>query len=214
MSPLDGVGRYFDERYGISQSKFLCVPNGIGADRIVSDDHVPSYQGSGQTAFTFAGSMGNVNGLDLLIDAFTDHASSYEDSVLNMVGDGPKRGEIERLVRDRGLESRILFKGWVPFEQVPAELAASDWTVGVIDDLPDVFRYGVSYVKVPEYMAAGRPVLLAANTSNDLTQLSGGGVSVAPTRAALAGGSRQPPSRRSRQDGSWLEAESNTFGII
>ena len=186
LSPLGGVGTYFSERYGIDESKFQCIPNGIQAARIVTSQSVKTHSRRPKTTFTFAGSMGHVNGLDLLLDAFTDHAHGYEDSILNMVGDGPKRGELERLVRTRGLEDRVRFKGWVPFEQVPAQIAASDWTVAVVDDLPDVFRYGISYVKMPEYMAAGRPLLLAANTSDDLVRLSGGGISVLPNKEALA----------------------------
>lgn len=186
VSPLDGIGEYFSERYGIPESRFACIPNGIQEGRIVSQGSVDGYVAGARTVFTFAGAMGNVNGLDVLIDAFTDHAATYEKSTLQLIGDGPKRAEVEQLVNQRGLADRVIFRGWVPFEQIPDELAVSDWSVAVIDDLPEVFRYGVSYIKIPEYMAAGRPILLAANTSRDLVKQSGGGISVKPTRDALA----------------------------
>jgi glycosyltransferase involved in cell wall biosynthesis len=187
LSPLGGIGRYFNERYGVPETKFACYPNGIQAERIAAEG-VLDPSPSETTTFTFTGSMGNVNGMNILIDAFSNHAKEYGSSLLRLVGDGPKRGELESIVRQRGLEERVEFTGWVEFEKVPEYLAATDWTVAVIDDLPDVFRYGVSYVKLPEYLAAGRPMLLGANISDDLVELSGGGISVHPDPSRLARG--------------------------
>ena len=186
LSPLDGIGKYFEERYAIPQARFKCIPNGIQASRVVSRENIAKHEEGEKTIFSFAGAMGNVNGLDLLLDAFTDHARMSENTVLKLIGDGPKREEIQQLTVTRGLTDRVVFTGWVPFEEIPSALASSDWNVAVIDDLPQVFRYGVSYIKIPEYMAAGRPILLAANTGDDLIKQSGGGLSVLPNRAALA----------------------------
>lgn len=188
LSPLSGVGRYLNERYGMPKGKFLCIPNGISDDRVTREIPRNPSSAEGLTIFTFAGSMGHVNGLDVLVEAFRSHTKLTNNSALQLLGDGPKRQELISLVQRWGLSHRIRLPGRVSFDEVPHYLAQSDYSVAVIDDLNEVFKYGVSYIKIPEYMAAGRPVLLGANVSEDLIKLSGGGISVEPNIADMAQG--------------------------
>ncbi len=67
-------------------------------------------------------------------------------------GDGPLRGEIERLARVLGLERLIRITGWISGKQVQAELQQARAMV-----LPS-FAEGLPVV-IMEAMAAGRPVL-------------------------------------------------------
>ncbi len=48
------------------------------------------------------------------------------DTALLIVGDGPYRGDLERLVRETGLERDVVFSGSVPASELPAHYAAGD----------------------------------------------------------------------------------------
>ena len=47
-------------------------------------------------------------------------------------------------------------------------------------DLPDLYRYGVSFNKLCDYVAAGRPVLFAGNPSNNFVEECHCGIAVPP----------------------------------
>src|SRR5207237_1023038 len=57
----------------------------------------------------YAGRMANEKGVDLLVRAL----ALVPDARLELAGDGPKRAEIERLVDELGLRSRVRFLGAV-----------------------------------------------------------------------------------------------------
>jgi glycosyltransferase involved in cell wall biosynthesis len=69
-----------------------------------------------------------------------------------VVGDGPERGALERLVRELGLEEKVEFRGQLP----PAEAAAAmrGATAFVMPSTDEAF--GVAYI---EAMAAGVPAI-------------------------------------------------------
>ena len=46
--------------------------------------------------------------------------------MLLLVGDGPDRRRIERMVRRRGVEDSVIFTGSVPWEEMPAYTDAGD----------------------------------------------------------------------------------------
>ncbi len=65
-------------------------------------------------------------GQDTLVRIWPDLLDAFPEAVLLLVGDGPQRPRLERMVRRRGLEDVVRFTGSVPWEDVPAHLAAGD----------------------------------------------------------------------------------------
>jgi phosphatidylinositol alpha-1,6-mannosyltransferase len=59
----------------------------------------------------FVGRLVRRKGADDLIDAFRSISESFPDARLEIVGDGPERKRLERLVADFGLGGRIEFFG-------------------------------------------------------------------------------------------------------
>jgi colanic acid/amylovoran biosynthesis glycosyltransferase len=87
-----------------------------------------------------------------LIRTFADLAARHEGMQLRLVGDGPERGELERLVEQLRLGERLSFSGRLPEADTLAEIARSDILV-----LPS-FMEGLPIVLM-EAMALGVPVV-------------------------------------------------------
>ncbi|MFT4011094.1 MAG: glycosyltransferase family 4 protein [Nocardioidaceae bacterium] len=65
-------------------------------------------------------------GQDTLIRILPELVGTYPNVVLLLVGDGPERGRLERMVRRRGLGERVVFAGSVDPAEIPAHLDAAD----------------------------------------------------------------------------------------
>ena len=75
-----------------------------------------------------------------------------------IVGDGPERPELEQLAKALGVETKVRFRGLIPYESVAAEIAKADVC---ICPLPDRLEWNVSSpLKVFEYMACAKPMIL------------------------------------------------------
>lgn len=65
-------------------------------------------------------------GQDVLIRALPAIARRVPDAALLLVGAGPYRQQLERMVQEGGLERDVVFSGSVPFGELPAHYAAGD----------------------------------------------------------------------------------------
>ena len=157
----------------------------------------------GKFVVTYAGALGLANDLPTLLDA----ANLLRDQVpirFLLVGDGKERTRLENMARLRQM-TNLLFTGAVSKEEIPEVLAASDACVAILKNIP-MFR--TTYPnKVFDYMAAGRPTILAIDgVIRQVMEASGGGVFVPPgDSVSLAGAVRKlkdDPSLAQRMGGS------------
>ena len=65
-------------------------------------------------------------GQDSLVRSWPDVLRTHPDAVLLLVGDGPDRGRVERLVDEAGVRGSVVLTGSVPWEEVPAYTDAGD----------------------------------------------------------------------------------------
>ncbi|RYE81786.1 MAG: colanic acid biosynthesis glycosyltransferase WcaL [Oxalobacteraceae bacterium] len=100
----------------------------------------------------FVGRLCAEKGVPLLIEAVARHVAAGGACELALVGDGPMRGEIERIIAERGLGGSIRILGWQSSEGVRAEIERSRVLV-----LPS-FAEGLPVV-IMEALALGRPVI-------------------------------------------------------
>ena len=97
--------------------------------------------------------MNPVKNLDLLLHAFNRLSSDYQEATeLVLVGDGPCRQDLEKLVRDLKIESRVHFAGHVSHANVVAYLQKADifCLTSISEGLP---------VAMLEAMACGLPAV-------------------------------------------------------
>lgn len=102
----------------------------------------------------YTGSVRRVNNLGLLLDA----AKCVKDPRVKLLiwGDGDERETLERRVRDEKI-ANVEFKGRVEKKYVPSIVSRSDLNLVHWEQAP-LLKYGASYNKLFEYMAAGRPI--------------------------------------------------------
>ncbi len=132
---------------------------------------------AGRFVFAYAGTFGRVNRLDTVIRAaaIADQARPGRIGLI-LVGDGPERAELEQLAR---AEPSVAVMPAVPKTVIPALLHRVDATVVHATRTP-VYRYGISFNKLFEYMAAGRPVLFACQSAYDPVAVAKAGIVVQP----------------------------------
>lgn len=197
---LPGVGDYLAGR-GLPSQQVRYLPN--GADFSLTDgpvvppkpgdpfhvvlERLRDLRASGVMVFAYVGSHGRVNRLDVVLRAVRAAQDlGAKPFRLVLVGDGPEKPELIRLAAELSLDS-VDFLEPVPKSRVPALLAMID--VGIVHaTYTPVYRYGISFNKVFDYMAARKPIAFACAAINDPVKASGGGISVSPDDPDALGG--------------------------
>lgn len=152
---------------GVDPNRVTVIHNGVDLASFDSayGRGVRARHGLGDaTVVGFSGSLKPWHGVETLIDVL----DGLPRVQLLIVGDGPERAHLEKLVLDRGLAKRVVFTASVTHDHIPEHLAAMD--IGAAPYLPqDNFYF--SPLKVVEYMAAGLPVV--ASDQGDIRLLVG-----------------------------------------
>ncbi len=135
---------------------------------------------------TFAGTLGIAQALPAVLDA-AERLQGF--AAFALIGEGPVKAALMADAERRGLDN-VLFVPQIPVHQIVPALAASDALLVSLSG-HETFRDFVPS-KMIDFMAVGRPVLLAAaGESARLLNLVGGGLAVPPENPeALAEGVR------------------------
>jgi glycosyltransferase involved in cell wall biosynthesis len=99
-------------KHGYPEDRIVVIPNSIDIDKIgngVRRSH--EFRN-----ILYVGRMVSPKGVDILIRAFHKASSYYHDLRLILVGDGPKLNEYRSLIKNLGIESKVIVTGFVPDE--------------------------------------------------------------------------------------------------
>ena len=164
---------------GMAASKLTVIPNGVTEDALLepatdAPDAIRAAVAGSPFTEGFVGTLGLANALDTLVGA----ARLLEDEGVRfvLVGAGSERAALEDACR--GL-ANVTLSGPVPKRDVPAALRLFDACYVGYRPSP-LYRFGISPNKVFEYMAASRPIILAAQAANDIVADAGCGITVPP----------------------------------
>jgi len=157
------------------------VPN--GADTTMFD---PEAQGDtfrrlhtleGRFVALYAGAHGMSNDLDVVLEAAC-LLKDQSNIAIVLLGDGKEKPALVRRASALGLEN-VLFVPPLPKAEMPFALAAADACIAI---LKPIDAYKTVYPnKVFDYMAAGKPVVLAiGGVIRDVIEKAGAGSSVPP----------------------------------
>lgn len=154
------------KKFSILEDKIISCPNGVDFEEFdvkISKTEARKKLGLPQDKFLvgYVGmlrTMGMEKGIDTAIKAL-----EYlpENVVLMLVG-GNKQdiGEYESLAEKKGVKNRVLFAGFVKHEMIPFYLKAFDALIAPFPKT-DHYEYYMCPMKVIEYMASGRPMVVS-----------------------------------------------------
>ena len=101
----------------IDQKKIFVIPPAIDYEylRKLKQSHTYQLSSTGRYDVLYVGRLCPEKGVDILIDA----VSRLEFPLsLHIVGDGPQRNGLEKLCKQLGLSDRVIFHGWVSYDEV------------------------------------------------------------------------------------------------
>jgi glycosyltransferase involved in cell wall biosynthesis len=180
--------------HGLDLAKLVIVPNGISPDdwraapqplRADVQQTIDAAHAAGDAVVGYAGSMGEPNALDTLLDA----AALLRERSMRfvLVGDGHLRQHLASRIAADGL-TRVALLPPVPKAQVPSLLVQLDIAYIGWQRVP-IYRFGIAPNKLMDYMMAGCVVLHAVEAGNDPVAEAGCGLTVTPDDArAVADG--------------------------
>jgi glycosyltransferase involved in cell wall biosynthesis len=143
--------RYVAAKYvvaGFPADRISVLRNGLDLERFAVE------RAADDRPFTvgFVGYLGKHKGLDVLLRAF----ARLPEARLVVVGDGEELEPSRRLAAELGIERRVVFRGRVPNEAMPAVYAGLD-----VLAVPSVWPENAP-VTITEAMASGMPVVASA----------------------------------------------------
>lgn len=150
---------------GISEKKIIWIPNGVDLSRF-SKAEPSSLSGKKEFKVMYLGAHGRANALDVIIKASKIiQDRGFLDIKFILIGDGPEKPRLIALSKDINL-CNMEFWDPVPKIRVPDVLCATDATVFILHDI-SLYKYGISLNKLFDYLAAGKPLVLVGNPSNN-----------------------------------------------
>lgn len=152
---------YLIEKKDILPSKVTLISNGVDPDLFKPEERSENFRSelglNGKFVVTYAGALGIANDIPTIIRA-AERLNKDPNIHFIFVGDGKERQRMEGMALDQKLQN-ITFTGALPKAQMPNVMAAADAFVATLQDIP-MFRMPYPN-KVFDYMAAGRPTVLA-----------------------------------------------------
>jgi phosphatidylinositol alpha-1,6-mannosyltransferase len=145
------------------RTKFVRIAPGIAIDHFVPGDKSPElisqYELEGKLVIVCVARLVHRKGQDKLIEAMPEIVKSLPSAVLLIIGQGPYRAHLEKLVAKYHVQNSVRFIGRLPYEALPAHIQLGD-----IFAMPsrsrllglEVEGLGISYL---EASACGIPVV-------------------------------------------------------
>jgi glycosyltransferase involved in cell wall biosynthesis len=184
ISTNESYRRIAIERVGVSQDRVFVVRNGPDLERFTPVGPDESLRRGRRFLLAYLGMMGPQDGIDHALGALAElRRLRGDDWHAVFIGEGEVRGEMELLAAGLGLGDQVEFAGWRGDNDIRSILSTADLCLA--PDPPSPLNDVSTMIKVPEYMAMGRPI-----ASYDLpeTRVSAGGsaaYAAEPTPASL-----------------------------
>lgn len=160
---MEGAYDYITEQgweKEIPRSKVHYINNGVDLEQFdYNKEHFrvedPDLDDPDTFKVVYTGSIRRVNNLGLLLNA----AKCVKDPRVKLLiwGDGDEREALEQRVREEHI-GNVVFKGKVEKKYIPSIVSRADMNIAHNAPSP-LFRFGISFNKLFDYFAAGKPIL-------------------------------------------------------
>jgi glycosyltransferase involved in cell wall biosynthesis len=175
------------EEKGVRTGRLEVIPNWTDVSRITPQPRENEWATAngltGRFVVMHSGNVGHAHNLDALVEAAAS-LDDLEPLEVVIVGFGARHAHVEQLARDLHA-SRVRFLPYQPEESLPNSLSAAD--VHYVGLSPGLAGYVVPS-RVYGILAAGRPILAAAEEDSETAQLvrdAGCGIVAPPGRPDL-----------------------------
>ncbi|MBV9300504.1 MAG: glycosyltransferase family 4 protein [Acidobacteriaceae bacterium] len=169
---------YGVERH-IPREKFVWIPQCVDVSRY---DSLRPYDGRASDPFTimYLGGHVSANAIEVILRAARVlQAEKFDHVRFVFVGDGHKKSDLIKMAKDLDLKN-VEFWDVVPRNELPRVMNAADAFVLSMKNLPGLYKYGISWNKLSDYLVAGRPILLAGNPAYNPVTVANAGLGAPP----------------------------------
>ena len=147
---------------GIKEEKIFIVPNGVDTQlfspRLKKPELIRKYGLVGTTVFGFIGSIRKIEGLGLFLKRFNELFQKNGNIRVMYIGDGEEEvKELKSIVRQNGLEDKVIFTGRVAHDQILDYYAVID--IFLYPRINCKVNQKVTPLKPLEAMAMGKAVV-------------------------------------------------------
>ena len=156
-------------RGGADPDACYVVRNGPAKSFLDIAEPTTKISSDGRLVIGYVGMIGFQDGVDAMIEALKDLRDRLErtDFVGVIVGDGPALPDLKDLVAQTGMQNQVIFTGLIPYEEVPAYIAAFD--ICVTPDPSNPYNDSCTTIKTIEYMAQAKPTVAFETPENKVT---------------------------------------------
>jgi len=179
VSILSNTKEYMVQ-HGLDPEKYYHIPNGIKADELLNKssltpdikDTLIKLHTEGFFICCFFGSHTKSYGLDALLDA----KKELDKVALVFVGKGVGKEELINKTKKENIQ-HVYFFDPIPKNEIHSLLDSVDCVYIGTNGSP-LFRYGLSMNKLYDAMYSAKPIILAADSPNNLVDVSLCGISI------------------------------------
>lgn len=168
LSPLANIKDYIKEK-GYNKNVVI-IPNGIKQSKI----HIESNGSNNKFTIGYGGTISNSNSIINLIKA-ANILKEEKDIEFKIVGSGNKTEDMKEMINKEGLKNIKLY-GRKPQKELFSILNSCD-VLYKGNPKKDIYKYGISSIKMVEYLLLQKPILDASYGVN-IVQESKCGLSV------------------------------------
>jgi len=156
------------ETFKISSEKIEVIHEGVDTNKF-NPNNKPIFRDKfkSQYVILFVGTLGKTKNVDKLIKVF-NYVQKRIDASLVIVGDGPEKDNLIRIVKEMGLTNKVFFEGFVNDEDLPYYYSSCD----IFVSCSMIEGFGLVFL---EAMASGKPVV-AFNIASIPEVVSEGGI--------------------------------------
>ncbi|PIQ90327.1 MAG: hypothetical protein COV71_05030, partial [Candidatus Omnitrophica bacterium CG11_big_fil_rev_8_21_14_0_20_41_12] len=153
----------FDAPVGADLVKFKPGPSGA---QIKAKYHIPE----NEHVVLYVGQLHGAQYVDLLIKAANVVLNDRKDVKFMIVGEGFLENQLRQMVKDSGLENKVIFTGAVNHEEIPLYIGAASICIAPFRDTK--VTQCKSPLKIVEYMASGKAIV--ASKVGEVRKMLGG----------------------------------------
>jgi len=157
------VGKAYWSQVGLDPRKVAVIPNGVDTTHFLQGgkhrNQIRDALGMrGDKVVAYHGDFGKYDGLEYLLGAM---ALLSNEEKLVIIGSGPKNYErrLKRLAIQLSLENRVLFTGWIEYQDLPSYLAVADAYAVPIVPITRENRANL-HSRIREYLCMGKPFVV------------------------------------------------------